>query len=55
MSSPQNNNSNPASKWDPAFSLLDKALDQTLYKQKWDEYIWPRDDKKNLRILIQAA
>lgn len=34
---------------------LDKALDQSLRPQKWDEYIGQELIKKNLRILIQAA
>jgi len=34
---------------------LDKALDQTLRPQKWDEYVGQELIKKNLRILIQAA
>jgi len=51
MSSPKNNNSNNSK---PSASL-DKALDQTLRPQKWDEYIGQEMIKKNLRILIQAA
>jgi Holliday junction DNA helicase RuvB P-loop domain len=51
MSSPQNNNLNNTK---PSASL-DKALDQTLRPQKWDEYIGQELIKKNLRILIQAA
>ena len=47
MSSPKNNQNSSAS--------LDKALDQTLRPQKWDEYIGQEMIKKNLRILIQAA
>ena len=51
MSSPRNNNlNNPKSA-----ASLDKALDQTLRPQKWDEYIGQEMIKKNLRILIQAA
>ena len=51
MSSPKNNNlNNPKSA-----ASLDKALDQTLRPQKWDEYIGQEMIKKNLRILIQAA
>ena len=51
MSSPKNNNlNNPKST-----ASLDKALDQTLRPQKWDEYIGQEMIKKNLRILIQAA
>jgi len=51
MSSPKNTNlNNPKSA-----ALLDKALDQTLRPQKWDEYIGQEMIKKNLRILIQAA
>ena len=51
MSSPKNNNlNNPKSA-----ASLDKALDQTLRPQKWDDYIGQEMIKKNLRILIQAA
>ena len=51
MSSPKNNNLN-----NQKFAAsLDKALDQTLRPQKWDEYIGQELIKKNLRILIQAA
>jgi len=51
MSRPENNNSHDVK---PTASL-DKALDQTLRPQKWDEYIGQELIKKNLRILIQAA
>lgn len=51
MSSPNNNKINSAK---PS-SSSDKALDQTLRPQKWDEYIGQELIKKNLRILIQAA
>ena len=51
MSSPQNNNTNNVK----SAASLDKALDQTLRPQKWDEYIGQEMIKKNLRILIQAA
>lgn len=51
MSRHDNNNS-PDVK--PSASL-DKALDQTLRPQKWDEYIGQELIKNNLRILIQAA
>ena len=51
MSIPGNNNL-PDTK--PNASL-DKALDQTLRPQKWDEYVGQELIKKNLRILIQAA
>ena len=47
MSSPKNNQNSSAS--------LDKALDQTLRPQKVGRIYRPGDDKKNLRILIQAA
>lgn len=50
--SSHNNNNSPDVK--PSASL-DKALDQTLRPQKWDEYIGQELIKKNLRILIQAA
>ena len=51
MSSPKNNNLNNQK----SAASLDKALDQTLRPQKWDEYIGQEMIKKNLRILIQAA
>ena len=51
MSSPKNDNLNNTK---PSASL-DKALDQTLRPQKWDEYVGQEMIKKNLRILIQAA
>lgn len=47
-----NNDNSPDVK--PSASL-DKALDQSLRPQKWDEYIGQELIKKNLRILIQAA
>lgn len=51
MSSPQNHNLYPQKAALPA----DKALDQALRPQKWDDYIGQEMIKKNLKILIQAA
>lgn len=51
MSSPKNNKPDNIK----SAASLDKALDQTLRPQKWDEYIGQEMIKKNLRILIQAA
>ncbi|MEK7131079.1 MAG: Holliday junction branch migration DNA helicase RuvB, partial [Patescibacteria group bacterium] len=51
MSIPKNDNLSDVK---PGASL-DKALDQTLRPQKWDEYVGQELIKKNLRILIQAA
>ena len=50
MSSPKNDNLNNTK---PSASL-DKALDQTLRPQKWDEYVG-QEMIKRIFILIQAA
>ena len=49
MSSPQNNNSNNVK----SSASLDKALDQTLRPQKWDEYIGQEMIKRIFAFLFK--